>query len=191
MMEPRQRNWIPCALAVFCAVALLGQEIRPRLVGEILRASTKGVAFLSGKQLDAVRNGATVSVDLQLTLLTETRGVAARGAERFVFSYDIWEERYSVVQMTSRAGVSNLTLEAAQQWCIDKMGISIAGLNKAAAYRVRLEIRADEPRRRSKRDQDDPPIALGALVDIFSRPARSSQKSWQLESAPFRLDSLK
>lgn len=191
MREVAQRAWVVLALALVCALALLAQEIKPRLVGETLRISARGVNFLAGKQLDAVRNGATVNFDLQLALLTETRTVAARSVERFVFSYDIWEERYSVVQLTSRAGVTNLTLEAAQQWCIDRMGVNIAAIDKAAPHRLRIEIRGDEPRRRPRRDQDDPPIALAALVDIFSRPARPSQKTTHVETAAFRLDSLK
>ena len=191
MREVLQRVWIAFSIALLCAVVLLAQEIKPRLVGETLRAATRGIAFLGGKQLDSVRNGATVTFDLQLTLFTEGRSIAGRSLERFVFSYDIWEERYSVVQLTTRAGVSNLTLDAAQQWCIDRMGVNVAGVNKTARHRLHLDIRGDEPRRRARRDQDDPPIALATLVDIFSRPARQSQKTWQLESVAFQLDSLK
>jgi len=191
MREVAQRAWAILSLALVCALVLLAQEIKPRLVGDTLRITTRGVNFLAGKQLEALRNGATVHYDLQLTLLTETRSTAARAVERFVFSYDIWEERYSVVQMTTRASVANLTLEAAQQWCIDRMGVAVGTVSKAAPHRLRLEIRGDEPRRRARRDQNDPPIALAALVDIFSRPARPSQRTWQFETATFRLDSLK
>lgn len=191
MREVLQRVWVALWIALLCAVVLLAQEIKPRLVGETLRVSTKGVAFLGGKQLDAVRNGATVTFDLQLSLLNEAGGSAGRSVERFVFSYDIWEERYSVVQLTTRAGVTNLTLDAAQQWCIDRMGVNVAAVSKTARHRLRLDIRGGEPRRRARRDQDDPPIALATLVDIFSRPARQTEKTWQLESAAFQLDSLK
>lgn len=191
MREVAQRVWLIFSLALVCALVLLAQEIKPRLVGEKLRIAASQVNFLGGKRLDSVRNGATVNFDLQLTLLTDTRLVAARSTERFVFSYDIWEERYSVVQLTSRASVANLTLEAAQQWCIDRMGVNVATIAKTAPHRLRLEIRGDEPRRRARRDQDDPPIALAALVDVFSRPARPSQKTWQFETGVFRLDSLK
>lgn len=191
MREVFQRGWIAFSIALVCAVVLLAQEIKPRLVGETLRVSTRGISFLAGKQLDSVRNGATVTFDLQLTLFTETRQSAGRTAERFVFSYDIWEERYSVVQLTTRAGVGNLTLDAAQQWCLDKLGVNVATVDRQARHRLRLDIRGDEPRRRARRDQDDPPIALAALVDIFSRPARQYQKTWQLETGAFQLDSLK
>jgi hypothetical protein len=191
MREAAQRVWIILALALACTLALLAQEIKPRLVGDTLRISAKGANFLQGKQLDALRNGATVTFDLQLTLVTDLRSITARGVERFVFSYDIWEERYSVVQLTSRASAANLTLDAAQQWCVDRMGVNVAAVGKATPHRLRLEIRGDEPRRRARRDQDDPPIALATLVDIFSRPARVTQKTWLFETGMFRLDSLK
>jgi hypothetical protein len=191
MREIAQRVSLLTAGALLCALALLAQEIKPRLVGDTLRISTKGVTFLTGKPLDAVRKGATVNFDLQLSLITDQRTTAAKSVERFVFSYDIWEERYSVVQLTTRQAVNNLTLEAAQQWCIDRMGVNVATVNKATSHHLRLDIRGDEPRRRARRDQDDPPIALAALVDIFSRPARPTQGSWTYQTAVFRLDSLK
>lgn len=178
-------------LAVLCAAFVWGQDLRPRLVGETLRVTARGLSFLSGKPLESVRNGATVALDLQLVLAGEARETLAKSTERFVFSYDIWEERYSVVQLTSNTGVTNLTLEAAQQWCLDRMGVGVGPLDRRRNYRVRLEIRANEPRRRDPRGQDDPPIALGTLVDIFSRPARPAQRSQVLESGTFRLDSLK
>jgi hypothetical protein len=187
----RGRAGLAATLAVLFAAYLWGQELRPRLVGDTLRVTARSSSFLTGKPLESVRNGATVAIDIQLILSGEARETLARATERFVFSYDIWEERYSVVQLTARAGVTNLTLDAAQQWCLDRMGIGVGPLDRARTYRVRLEIRANEPRRRDPRDRDDPPIALGTLVDIFSRPARQTQRSWQLESAAFRLDSLK
>ena len=150
--------------------------------------------MLTGRPLDSLKNGATVTFDFQLTALNETRLVQARTAERFVFSYDLWAERFSVVQLTARdarrarASAANLLPDAAEQWCLERLALPAANLDRNRPLRMRLEMRADEP---SRAGVNDPPVSLATLIDLFSRPARREQRYWVLESTPFRLDSLK
>lgn len=176
-------------------VGLWGDELRPRLAGDSLRVSPANLRLLAGRPLESLKNGSTVTFDFGLAALNEARIVQARTAERFVFSYDLWEERFSVVQLTAkdsrqpRASAANLLPDAAEQWCMERLAVPAAALDRAQPLRLRLEIRADEPRRSGR--NEDPPVSLAALIDLFSRPARREQRFWVLESTPFRLDTLK
>ena len=193
----------------FC-VGLRGDELRPHLVGDTLRATSPNLRLLTGRPLESLKNGATVTFDFGLVALNETRLVQARTAERFVFSYDLWAERFSVVQLTavqvtgkdtrqSRApvanvsganvSVANLPADAAEQWCLERLVLPSTALDRTRPLRLRLEIRADEPRRGN--GKADPPISLATLIDLFSSPARREQRLWVLETSPFRLDTLK
>lgn len=186
--------------ALFVWVAyLLGAEVKPRLVGDVLRANVPSTFhFVTGKPLENLKDGSTVAYDVQLSLLNDQRVIEARSVERFVFSYDLWEERFSVAQLTGRSSrsprttVTNLTAEAAEQWCVDRVGLSFAGLDRGRSYRLRIEVRADGPRRRERIEPaNEPPVSLATLIDLFSRPATDRQRAWASESSPFRLDNLK
>ena len=189
------------ALAILLgwAVLLLGAEVKPRLAGDLLRANVAPTFhFVTGRPLENLKSGSTVTYDVQIALVNDQRVMEARGAERFVFSYDLWEERFSVAQLTARGSrsarttVTNLTAGAAEQWCIDRVGLSFAGLDRSRSYRLRLEVRADGPRRRERVDPaTEPPVSLATLIDLFSRPATDRQRAWVTESDPFRLDNLK
>ncbi len=178
----------------FC-VGLRGDELRPHLVGDTLRVTSPNLRLLAGRPLESLKNGSTVTFDFGLVALNETRLVQARTAERFVFSYDLWAERFSVVQLTakdarqSRASAANLVADAAEQWCIERLALPSTTLNRTRTLRLRLEIRADEPRRGD--GKADPPVSLATLIDLFSSPARREQRLWVLETSPFQLDTLK
>ncbi len=169
--------------------------MRPRLAGDTLKVSSANLRLLSGRPLESLKNGSTVTFDFQLVALNDARLVQARTAERFVFSYDLWEERFSVVQLTAkdarqpRATVANLLPDAAEQWCIERLTLPSTALDRSRPLRLRLEIRADEPRR--ARQSEDPPVSLATLIDVFSRPARREQRFWVIETPTFRLDTLK
>ncbi len=171
-------------------------ELRPRLTGDTLRVASANLRLLSGRPLESLKNGSTVTFDFQLAALNDVRIVQARAAERFVLSYDLWQERFSVVQLTAksdrqpRASVANLLPDAAEQWCLERLTLPVTTLDRAQPLRLRLEIRADEPKR-AGRQNDDPPVSLATLIDLFSRPARREQRFWVLETPPLRLDTLK
>ena len=188
------------------SVGLRGDELRPRLAGDSLRVTSPNLRLLTGRPLDSLKNGSTVTFDFGLVALNETRLAQARTAERFVFSYDLWAERFSVVQLTavqltakdtrqSRASVrqpesvANLAADAAEQWCMERLVLPSTALHRARPLRLRLEIRASEPRRGDSKT--DPPVSLATLIDLFSSPARREQRLWVLETSPFQLDTLK
>jgi hypothetical protein len=120
------------------------------------------------------------------------QSVLRRGFERFVISYDLWEEKFSATRMrTARASASHLTAEAAESWCLDNIAVPIAGLPVDKPIYVRLDIRAEEPKdRRSSEDGEG--ISLSRLIEIFSRagtPLPGMQ--WRAESGPVLLQNIK
>jgi hypothetical protein len=182
-------------LAVVASAAclcVLAQDLSIRRSGDQLRVSAPRLNFLTGKPLERMRNGASVIYDMQVSILGDNQFVLRRGFERFVISYDLWEEKFSVTRMRSaRASASHLSTEAAQNWCLDHLAAPIGGLAVDKPVRVRLDIRAQEPRTR-RSDEEEEGISLSRLIEIFSRataPAPGLQ--WRAESGPVDLQKLK
>ena len=70
---------------------------------------------------------------------------------RFVVSYALWEEKFSVTQLASTPGVAPRTVEglsatAAEAWCFDNLTMSTLGLAPNQYYWLRLELRTGTAR---------------------------------------------
>ncbi|HZT30280.1 MAG TPA: hypothetical protein VFA33_10380 [Bryobacteraceae bacterium] len=160
--------------------------------GDDLHISAPQLRFLAGKPLERLKNGASVFFVSQLTLFTDRfQTVLRRAPERFVVSYDVWEEKYSVAKLAGeRRLVSHLTAEAAEAWCLDNVAISASGLTPERQFWLRFELRATEPREQPDL-LNESGINLTRLVEIFSRPSTSQQPGWVRETGPLRLADLK
>src|SRR5438067_8074017 len=125
---------------------LNAQDLAVRLDGDYLRISLPHIDFLKGKPLDRLKDGASVAFIGQLTITTSPNSVpAARSVARFAWSYDIWEERFSVTKIgqtpESRRTVSHLSAMAAENWCIDNMGIDRSLIPANQQFYVHLDLR--------------------------------------------------
>jgi hypothetical protein len=195
-----RRFWI-AALAAGAVTYALGVEmITPQLLvhldGDYLRISAPHLNFLSGKALQRLKDGSTVAFLGQLTIAPNLNSVMAdaRAMARFALSYDIWEERFSVTRIgerpDSRRSVSHLSATAAENWCLDNLAIDRSQIPADHAFYVQLDLRTEDPR-----DQSgvigDPGINITRLIEIFSRPVKSAQPRWLLNSGPFRLTELR
>lgn len=180
------------------AAALGAQPLELRLeTGNLLKVSAPGFLFLSGKPLERLKNGSSVSFLAQLSLSTDAyRTVQTRALTRFALSYDIWEERFSAVrfslsQIEEPARKSSLLSESAvQNWCLDNLTIDISRIPLDQQIWVRLEWRADDSHETAG-VIGEPGISISRLIDLFSRPAKQSQERVPLEAGPFRLMDLK
>ena len=75
-------------------------EVQVRLTGDNLRIKAPDLHFIRGKSLRSLRDGASVAFEIQVSILADGRTtVLKREIDRFVVSYDLWEERFSVTQM--------------------------------------------------------------------------------------------
>jgi len=185
------------ALAVVFGLELVGMTVStqgllprrtPGETGGDLRVSAASLHFLTGKSLLRLRDGAAVPFDFQLTVASGST-VVARSLERFTVSYDVWEEKFSVVRVRDfrRSGM-RLSAASAESWCLDNILIPAANLPSGLPLWARLEIRSVESKEPLAATSG---INLATLIELFSRPSRPQQDGWSAESAPFQLADLK
>jgi len=174
------------------ALGVSTPELAVRSSADELHVSAPRLHFLTGKSLQRLHDGAAVPFDFQLSLAAGTHNnVVAQALERFIVSYDVWEEKFSVVRLRDfRKSGSHLSANAAEAWCLDNIFASKANLPANQQLWARLEIRSAEQKELAAISQDSG-ISLTALIEVFSRPTRPQQEHWALESAPFRLADLK
>jgi hypothetical protein len=182
------------AVALATAAAVFAQDVLVKLSGDQLQVSAPAFHFLTGKPLEHLKNGNSIPFDIQVSLLTDGKmTVLRRSFERFVVSYDVWEERFSVARMrSSRATISHLSASAAEAWCMNKFSLSTAGVPEDKPFWVRIDIRAQLNRDKGQIDEDNGGLSLSTLIDIFSRQSKASEASqWRADSEPVRLGDLR
>ena len=181
---------LPASGACF-SKSLPDEALDARLDGGQIRVSAPQLRFVSGPALERLQNGALVPFALQLALSTDRWAtVSHRDIERFVFSYDLWEEKFSIAKLGSpRRSVARLSARAAESWCIQEMMLPQEGLAADQPFWLRLEARAENP-------SEDPHVmteegvSLTRLVELFSRRSRGGDGRWSIDAGPFRLASL-
>ena len=161
------------------------EQLHVRYSGGMLRVEAVNLNFLSGKSLERLRQGASVTFDIQVSVLADSRqSVLRRSFERFLVSYDIWEERFSISRMrSSQAGAAHLTAAATQSWALDRFAMEAAQLPQNRPLWFRIDVRAaDEKERRSGEDET---LSLASLIELFSKSAKSDRGGqWRAESNP-------
>jgi hypothetical protein len=192
MAKVTRRWWLVASLGAPFALGLSAQALGVRLDGDDLRVSAPQFRFLTGKPLEKLKDGASVVFLAQLSISNEVNAPAVkRAVDRFVVSYDLWEEKFSVTRTgVERGSASHLSSAAAEAWCLDHLAVGIGGVAPDKPFWVRLELRAEDAR-----DQagvvGDAGINLTRLIEIFSNPARAQQSRWEAITGPVRLMDLK
>lgn len=172
------------------AMTVSSQGLLPHRVAGDIRITAPSLHFLTGKSLSRLHDGAVVPFDFQLIIASGSKdNVVARSLERFTVSYDVWEEKFSVVRVSDfhRSGM-RLSAASAEAWCLDNIVIAAAKVPTGQQLWARLEIRSAESKEPLAATSG---INLATLIEIFSRPSRPQQDRWSVESAPFQLTDLK
>ncbi|HLH42346.1 MAG TPA: hypothetical protein VKV74_05125 [Bryobacteraceae bacterium] len=189
--------WLLVAFLSGMAVAMVAEELILRAHGSRLEFAPQ-VPFLSAPTLLArLHNAEEVPFDMKATVFTGSRDHEfAHNEERFVVSYDIWEETFAATRMKDpQKQVKHMKANALEAWCISQMSLDLAGLGSSEPFWARLEIRAENPERdRGLFGQavgDSGISLLSTLTDIFSRPAARQQPHWELNSPRLTLDELR
>jgi hypothetical protein len=177
------------------AMTVSSQGLLPHHVSGEIRVTAPNLHFLTGQSLSRLHDGAAVPFDFQLVIFTGSgaagspHNVVARALERFTVSYDVWEEKFSVVRVSDfRRSSMRLSANSAESWCLENLFVPAASLPAGQQLWARLEIRTVESKEPLPVDSG---ISLATLIEIFSRPSRPQQDRWSVESAPFDLASLK
>ncbi|GAB4418591.1 MAG: hypothetical protein OHK0021_23720 [Bryobacter sp.] len=178
---------LPClALGALAAAGVLA----PAYLDGALAPRLEGFRFLEGKQLERLRSGQSVAYDFSLQL-TEGPRLVQRSLERFVISYDLWEENFAVVQLNTaapnpRAAVAHLKLEAVGEWCLQRLRVPIDATNRQRELQLTLEVRS-VPGKLPNPLRSQGSVDLANLVEIFSRPAAAGEYRMVTRSLPFRI----
>jgi len=169
------------------------EDLIVRRSGDLIRVIAPRLHFITGKPLQRLRDGAVVPFDFQLSIAAGARGnVVERAFERFTVSYDVWEEKFSVVRLRDfRKSPSNLSPNAAESWCLENILARHSGLPGDRDLWARLEIRSAEPKEPSSFPYAEPGVSITTLIGIFSRPPWPAQDHWAFESTAFHLADLK
>jgi hypothetical protein len=189
--------WLVLAFISGFALAMAAEELILNWRDNRLEFSAPRVHFLVGKPLERLHNAAPVPFDFQVTLWSGTRNhLFRRVADRFVVSYDVWQEDFKVSKLAvPTKAISHLTAHAAEAWCLDQMSLDLAGLSNVEPFWVRLEIRAQEGKDAplfGRGNISETGISLTSLIEIFSRPAQPQQAHWgPYEVGPLTIDELK
>jgi len=187
------------AILLICISGIAGFQLLaqpPPLVverqGNYLHVAAPRMHFLAGRPLEQLHNGTSVTFELVLTLQADHLSrPAIRLQERFVISFDLWEEKFSIVQLgaAGRSG-SHLTADQAEAWCLDAMPVPLPALPAEKSFVLKLVCRVME-NDSSSSGEGRSRLSLAGLIDVFSRKGRDTPLRWEADSGFLRLTELK
>jgi hypothetical protein len=189
-----RRLWLVAGFSAPLGWSLAVPRLLIRREGANLRISAPQIRFLTGKALEQLKNGASVSFVSQI-LMTTTESASnsnplARAGDRFVVSYDIWEENYAATRIgPPKRRAERLSVPACEAWCLDELLPAPPWLPADRPFWIKLELRTEDPKD-SASIVGEPGISLTRLVEIFSHPPRSTQQRWLETAGPLRLQDL-
>ena len=160
--------------------------------GDHLQVSAPQMHFLEGKALEKLHNGSTVTYILTLAVVAEQKAKPIfLMEERFLVSYDLWEEKYSVVQAGAGGRTaSRLTVTMAEAWCLENMQIPLRAVPEQQSFMVRLQCSIEENEMGNGGNKKSG-LTLAALIDIFSLKREAEPLKWEADAGPLRLNDLK
>jgi hypothetical protein len=180
---------VAAALAVFVHVSGQPAPLTVERDGGLLRLRAPQLGFLAGAPLARLHDGRSVTYVLTASIQIH-RGARVHGLTREVIvSYDLWEERFSVVQRDdSKVGALHLTAAAAEAWCVDLLAMPVRAAPADRPFVVKLECSLRE----ENAPAADAPSAttLTGLIDFFSRKEPSAPPRWEASSLALRLAEL-
>jgi hypothetical protein len=181
---------VAAALAVFVHLSGQPAPVTVELDGEQLRLRAPQLDFLTGPPLARLHDGRSVTYVFSASIQIHRGGPRVHGLTRqVVFSYDLWEERFSVVQRDDpKVAASHLTTAAAAAWCLDLLALPVRVAPANKPFVVKLECSLGEENTPAR----DAPSAttFTGLIDFFSRKEPSAPPRWEAASLPLRLADL-
>ncbi len=173
------------------ALSVSSNDLFVRQAAGDIHVTAPHAHFLTGKALERLHDGAVAQFDFQFTVAAGSKNnVIARAVERFIVSYDVWQEKFSVMRLRDfRKSGGKVSALAAEAWCVDNITLPASILPSGQQLWAKVEIRGVD-----QKDQSlawaDAGISVTTLIEIFSRPSRPQQDHWLLETGPFHLADL-
>jgi len=189
--------WVIAAFLSGLAFALAAEDLILSTQDNRLEFAAPRLHFLVGKPLERLRNAAEVSFAFHITLFSGNQTHKLQEtASRFVVSYDLFEETFSVTKLaTPRRTARHLSNISAEAWCLREMSMDVSGVGVKEPLWARLEIRAEDTKDGGlpfgRGNITDSGISLTSLIDIFNRPPAVTQAHFNVETGPVTLDELR
>jgi hypothetical protein len=163
-----RRSWLLAGLTAPLFSLRAADSLNVRYDGDTIRVAPANVHFLAGKPLERLKDGSSVAYVAQLDLLNEARISMVQHRSRFVVSYALWEEKFSVTQLgrTSRT-MDGLSAQATENWCFDNMSLSTLGIPTDRYFWLRFDMRTGGP---ADLEEDGlPGISISTLIGLLGR----------------------
>ena len=178
------------ALASALSVRLDAQSPTVGQTADAMIVHAPGMGFIKGEPLARLKDGRSLRVDLELSVMPGPGGAATTRTRRtFVLSYDLWEERFAVSLVgPPPKSVANLTQAAAETWCIDQLTVpftALGRLGRDAPLWIRLESRIVDSE--APVSDGESGLTLRSLIDAFSKRPRSNEWTHFVEAGPLRI----
>jgi hypothetical protein len=189
--------WLIAAFVSGFGLAMWAEDLALNWRNNYIEFSAPHMHFLTGKPLERLQHGAQVPFDFKLSLYSGSKShLFTQLAERFLVSYDVWGETFSVVKTQSPISrVTHLDAADAEAWCLKQMPLNPAGLSDKENLWARVEVRVPADGRIANpfgRDSiSESGINLTGLIELFSRPPASAQPHWLLDAGPLTLEEVK
>ena len=183
-----RRSWLLAGLAVSLSSLRGESSLTVTFDGDNLRVSAGSLHFLAGKPLQRLQDGDTVVFLSQITLFSDpfTTVLRRRPVDRFVVSFDVLEEKFSVT--SGARSVSKLSLPATEAWCQENLTINATGVAPDQRFWMQLELRSTSPTELAS-VLNGSGLSLGRLIEMLGRRSGADEpQTWR--AGPLRLHDL-
>ena len=148
------------------APALLAQTVTVRTVADTLHVEARGFSFIEGAVLARLKEGRSVRVDFELTVLAKPEGpVVKQAMQAFTLSFDLWEERLRRLAygIARRGRFPTCAREMPRPGAsrIVTMPVSSLGVGRGTPFWIRLAYRVQDPAAVTPRKQMERDIRFG------------------------------
>jgi hypothetical protein len=178
-------------LALILWAALGAQAVTVNRAGDVVTVRAPGFTFIKGEPLVRLKDGRSVRVDLELTMLPRAGASGVpQSRQAFVLSYDLWEERFAVTLVgTPAKSVAYQTSAGAEAWCLEQLRVPVSALGalgRDVPFWVRLGYRILDGAAAPAADEGGG-YTLQGLIDALSRRRKANEWTHAIEAGPFRL----
>ena len=189
-----RRSWLLAGLATPLFSVRAAESLEVKYDGDNLHLSAPSLHFLVGKPLERLKDGASVAYIAQVTIFRDDHVTELKRRQgRFVVSYDLWPETFSVSLLSTAAApsrsVDGLSVAAAEAWCMDSLAVNTVGIDPNSYFWLRFELgTADQKEMANVTEQ--PVVSFRKIVEFFSQKPKAGEPRWEPIERRLRLSDL-
>lgn len=190
-LQISRRSWLLAGLAVPLSRAWAADSFSVTYDGDNLHVSGSDLHFLTGKPLERLKMGSTVTYGGVVRLFVDQYATTIRRTEvQFAVSYDVLEDDKFAVKILGNAprSAANLSAAATEAWCLENLFITAAGLASDRPFWLQLDLGIVNKKNISGVFGNSG-ISFASLIDLFS-PDKALDPRWIRQVGPWRIADL-